>query len=87
LIYSHKPQRSGRSISANTNNPPQDPPPKPIELQLESKYQIQQVKIEGLLEIQKSYELLKSDYDILESKYNSQQVIKEKYQLQLKKII
>jgi hypothetical protein len=27
LIYSHKPQRSGRSIQANTNNPPQDPPP------------------------------------------------------------
>lgn len=26
LIYSHKPQRSGRSISSNTNNPPQDPP-------------------------------------------------------------
>jgi len=29
LIYSHKPQRSGRSIPANTNNPPQDPPPPP----------------------------------------------------------
>ena len=27
MIYSHKPQRSGRSISTNTNNPPQDPPP------------------------------------------------------------
>jgi hypothetical protein len=27
LIYSHKPQRSGRGISTNTNNPPQDPPP------------------------------------------------------------
>lgn len=27
LIYSHKPQRSGRGVSANTNNPPQDPPP------------------------------------------------------------
>lgn len=27
MIYSHKPQRSGRSISSNTNNPPQDPPP------------------------------------------------------------
>ena len=27
MIYSHKPQRSGRSIAANTNNPPQDPPP------------------------------------------------------------
>ncbi len=27
MIYSHKPQRSGRSIQANTNNPPQDPPP------------------------------------------------------------
>jgi len=26
LIYSHKPQRSGRSITTNTNNPPQDPP-------------------------------------------------------------
>ena len=26
MIYSHKPQRSGRSISSNTNNPPQDPP-------------------------------------------------------------
>ena len=29
MIYSHKPQRSGRSIQANTNNPPQDPPPPP----------------------------------------------------------
>jgi len=29
LVYSHKPQRSGRSIQANTNNPPQDPPPPP----------------------------------------------------------
>ena len=28
MIYSHKPQRSGRSITSNTNNPPQDPPPK-----------------------------------------------------------
>ena len=27
LIYSHKPQRSGKSIVSNTNNPPQDPPP------------------------------------------------------------
>jgi hypothetical protein len=26
LIYSHKPQRSGRGIASNTNNPPQDPP-------------------------------------------------------------
>jgi len=26
LIYPHLPQRSGRSIVANTNNPPQDPP-------------------------------------------------------------
>ncbi len=26
MIYSHLPQRSGRSIAANTNNPPQDPP-------------------------------------------------------------
>ncbi len=26
MIYSHKPQRSGRGISSNTNNPPQDPP-------------------------------------------------------------
>ncbi len=41
LIYSHKPQRSGRGISSNTNNPPQDPPspheekqiPIPIEIQ------------------------------------------------------
>lgn len=29
MIYSHKPQRSGRSIPSNTNNPPQDPPPPP----------------------------------------------------------
>ena len=43
LIYSHKPQRSGRAISSNTNNPPQDPPspheenqiPIPIEVQPE----------------------------------------------------
>ena len=31
MIYSHKPQRSGRSISANTNNPPQDPPPPKVD--------------------------------------------------------
>ena len=41
LIYSHKPQRSGRSISSNTNNPPQDPPSpieeKPIPLVVEEK--------------------------------------------------
>ena len=43
MIYSHKPQRSGRGISSNTNNPPQDPPaphdekqiPIPIEIQPE----------------------------------------------------
>ena len=33
MIYSHKPQRSGRSIVSNTNNPPQDPPP-PNDLQI-----------------------------------------------------
>lgn len=27
MIYSHLPQRGGRSIKANTNTPPQDPPP------------------------------------------------------------
>jgi len=27
LIYAAKPQRGGRNIQANTNNPPQDPPP------------------------------------------------------------
>ena len=32
MIYSHKPQRSGRSIPANTNNPPQDPPPPPKDI-------------------------------------------------------
>jgi hypothetical protein len=36
LIYSHKPQRSGRSITANTNNPPQDPPPPPDSIISES---------------------------------------------------
>jgi len=30
LIYAAKPQRGGRSIRANTNNPPQDPPPPSI---------------------------------------------------------
>ena len=29
LIYLHKPQRSGRSIAANTNNSSQDTPPPP----------------------------------------------------------
>ena len=33
MIYSHKPQRGGRSIITNTNNPPQDPPP-PKETQI-----------------------------------------------------
>lgn len=27
MIYAAKPQRGGRSIPTNTNNPPQDPPP------------------------------------------------------------
>lgn len=27
MIYAAKPQRGGRSIKANTNNLPQDPPP------------------------------------------------------------
>jgi len=31
MIYSHLPQRSGRSIPSNTNNPPQDPPPQIID--------------------------------------------------------
>lgn len=34
MIYSHKPQRSGRSIASNTNNPPQDPPPPHEEKQI-----------------------------------------------------
>ena len=29
MIYAAKPQRGGRSIPTNTNNPPQDPPPTP----------------------------------------------------------
>jgi len=29
MIYQPKPQRGGRSIPVNTNNPPQDPPPPP----------------------------------------------------------
>jgi len=28
LIYAAKPQRGGRNIQVNTNNPPQDPPPR-----------------------------------------------------------
>ncbi len=32
MIYSHKPQRSGRSIPTNSNNPPQDPPPPSSEI-------------------------------------------------------
>lgn len=27
MIYAAKPQRGGKNIQANTNNPPQDPPP------------------------------------------------------------
>jgi len=76
LIYSHKPQRSGRSISANTNNPPQDPPPqvKLVTMQkLESTIQQQKVEIVKLLGYQKSYELLKSDNSILQLQYQSQQ--------------
>ena len=33
MIYAAKPQRGGRSIQANTNNPPQDPPPTEIPLE------------------------------------------------------
>ena len=29
MIYQAKPQRGGKSIPVNTNNPPQDPPPPP----------------------------------------------------------
>ena len=29
MIYQYKPQRGGRSIPVNENNPPQDPPPPP----------------------------------------------------------
>lgn len=29
MVYQAKPQRGGRSIPVNTNNPPQDPPPPP----------------------------------------------------------
>ena len=31
MIYQAKPQRGGRSIPVNTNNPPQDPPSPPVE--------------------------------------------------------
>lgn len=34
MIYSHKPQRSGKSIITNTNHPPQDPPPPSIPLKV-----------------------------------------------------
>lgn len=34
MIYSHKPQRSGRGIQSNSNNPPQDPPPPHEEKQI-----------------------------------------------------
>lgn len=34
MIYAAKPQRGGRSIPTNTNNPPQDPPPPPNEIPL-----------------------------------------------------
>ena len=33
MIYAAKPQRGGRSIPTNTNNPPQDPPPTEIPLE------------------------------------------------------
>lgn len=76
MIYSHKPQRSGRSIHANTNNPPQDPPAPPLKLvqmqKLESTIQQQKVQITKLLGYQKSYELLKSENSILELQYKSQ---------------
>ena len=29
MVYANLPQRGGKSIPANTNNPPQDPPPIP----------------------------------------------------------
>lgn len=32
MIYQAKPQRGGRSIPVNTNNPPQDPPAPPLDL-------------------------------------------------------
>jgi len=33
LIYGAKPQRGGRNIPSNTNNPPQDPPAPPIAIE------------------------------------------------------
>jgi len=82
LIYSHKPQRSGRNISANTNFPPQDPPAPRLQVvamqKLESTIQLQKVEIEKLLGYQKSYELLKSENSVLELQYKSQQSKLEK---------
>lgn len=41
MIYSHKPQRSGRGITSNTNNPPQDPPPPHEEKQIPTSFEKQ----------------------------------------------
>ena len=55
MIYSHKPQRSGRSIAANTNNPPQDPPPskqnppKSIDVMPKVSYEIPDIPIENTI--------------------------------------
>lgn len=51
LIYSHKPQRSGRNISSNTNNPPQDPPPPHEEKQIPTPIEIQPEIIQTVPEI------------------------------------
>ena len=51
MIYSHKPQRSGRSISSNTNNPPQDPPPPHEEKQIPIPIKVQPEIIQTVPEI------------------------------------
>lgn len=51
MIYSHKPQRSGRGISANTNTPPQDPPPPHEEKQIPISTEVQPEIIQTVPEI------------------------------------
>ena len=48
MIYSHKPQRSGKSIQANTNNPPQDPPPPNILTEIPIKDTIDTIPVDTI---------------------------------------
>ena len=61
MVYHSMPQRSARSITANTNHPPQDPPPttSSILVQLEKMVTESQINRINYLEQQISFLMIK----------------------------